>query len=68
MTQPTSLVWLPGLLCDGTLFEEVNRALPSWVEPSCPTLASLPSMEQLAQKGSRVLHRRHVHRSLWSGR
>ncbi|EPE2678982.1 alpha/beta fold hydrolase [Vibrio alginolyticus] len=50
MTQPTSLVWLPGLLCDGTLFEEVNRALPSWVEPSCPTLASLPSMEQLAQK------------------
>ncbi|NMS47603.1 alpha/beta hydrolase, partial [Vibrio parahaemolyticus] len=46
MTQPTSLVWLPGLLCDGTLFEEVNRALPSWVEPSCPTLASLPSMEQ----------------------
>lgn len=50
MTQSTSLVWLPGLLCDDTLFEDINQALPSWVEPNCPTLASFPSMEKLAQK------------------
>ncbi len=50
MTQSTSLVWLPGLLCDGTLFEDINQMMPSWVAPQCPTLASMPSMEELAQK------------------
>ncbi|WP_099607329.1 alpha/beta fold hydrolase [Vibrio coralliilyticus] len=48
MTQPLPLIWLPGLLCDGALFEDVNQALPQWVAPGYVSLSALPTMEQLA--------------------
>ena len=48
MTQPLPLIWLPGLLCDGALFEDVNQALPQWIAPECVSLSALPTMEQLA--------------------
>ncbi|USD43809.1 alpha/beta hydrolase [Vibrio sp. SCSIO 43135] len=48
MTQPMPLVWLPGLLCDGALFEQVNQELPDWVAPECVQMPALASMEQLA--------------------
>ncbi|WP_428774486.1 alpha/beta fold hydrolase [Vibrio sp.] len=48
MNQPLPLIWLPGLLCDGGLFEDVNKGLPGWVAPSCIQLATLSTMEQLA--------------------
>ena len=41
MTQPLPLIWLPGLLCDGALFEDVNQALPQWIAPECVSLLSL---------------------------
>ncbi|MGR5502493.1 alpha/beta fold hydrolase [Vibrio sp. DNB22_10_4] len=49
MTQPLPLIWLPGLLCDDALFEDVNKALPDWVAPSTIKLAPLPSMTELAK-------------------
>ncbi|GAL35115.1 beta-ketoadipate enol-lactone hydrolase [Vibrio maritimus] len=49
MTQPLPLIWLPGLLCDDALFEDVNKALPDWVAPSTIKLAPLPSMTELAE-------------------
>lgn len=49
MTQALPLIWLPGLLCDDALFEEVNKELPDWVAPSTIELASLPTMSELAQ-------------------
>ncbi|EMK6659569.1 alpha/beta hydrolase [Vibrio cholerae] len=49
MTQALPLIWLPGLLCDDALFEEVNKELPDWVAPSTIELATLTTMQELAQ-------------------
>ncbi|WP_339389095.1 alpha/beta fold hydrolase [Vibrio caribbeanicus] len=48
MKKSLPLIWLPGLLCDGTLFEDVDQCLPEWIAPACFTLDALPTMEQLA--------------------
>lgn len=47
---PIPLLWLPGLLCDETLFEDVNKELPDWVAPTTASLGNLESMQALAKE------------------
>ena len=43
-------LWLPGLLCDETLFQDVNKELPNWVAPFTCDLGTQTSMQALASK------------------
>lgn len=49
MTSGIPLLWLPGLLCDETLFSPVNDLLSAHVKPICAELQALDSMAALAK-------------------
>lgn len=49
MTSSIPLLWLPGLLCDETLFFPVNELLSERIKPVCAELKSLDSMAALAR-------------------
>ncbi|CAH0536656.1 alpha/beta fold hydrolase [Vibrio marisflavi] len=49
MTSSIPLLWLPGLLCDETLFAPVNGLLLERVKPICAELQALDSMAALAK-------------------
>ncbi|MEZ8822957.1 alpha/beta fold hydrolase [Vibrio amylolyticus] len=50
MKPEVPLLWLPGLLCDETLFQDVNKELPVWVAPFTCDLGTETSMQALASK------------------
>lgn len=50
MKPEVPLLWLPGLLCDETLFQDVNKELPNWVAPFTCDLGADTSMQALASK------------------
>ena len=43
------LLWLPGLLCNGALFEPVNTLLPPTIKPFCATIPPETTMCELAK-------------------